>query len=73
MMRTYLEPLVLQHLFDRDVVTLLWPSNKLRLEDHAKRAISDHLAIAIGYLPRVARLAIGSNNLDHLVWVIDSC
>ena len=67
---THLEPLVLQHLLDRDVwVTLLLEES--RLEDDTKGAVSYDLAIGIGEILLVSRFAVRGDDLDDLAGIIN--
>lgn len=40
--RTHLEPLVLQHLLNRDILSRFRLREELRLENDTKRAVPDH-------------------------------
>ncbi|KAG5221761.1 hypothetical protein IMY05_C4272001700 [Salix suchowensis] len=48
-------------------------TDDLGRKDDAKRAVSNDLTIAIGYVSRLARLAVGCNNFDYLVRIVDGC
>ena len=69
----HLEPLILQHLLNRDVRPFLRTTGELRLEHNAKGAISDDLAVGVGDVSRFAGLSIRSDDFDDLPRVIDGC
>lgn len=54
----HLEPLILQHLLNRDVRSLLRTASELCLEHNAERAVSDDLAVGVGDVSRLAGLSI---------------
>ena len=54
----HLEPLILQHLLNRDVRSILRTTGELCLEYDAERAISDDLAVGVGNVSRLAGLSI---------------
>ena len=67
---TYLESLVLQYLLDRDV-SISRIVQKPGLENDTERTVSDDLAIGIGDFSLLARLAIGSDDLDDLAGIVN--
>ncbi len=67
-----LETLVLQNLLDGDVLLVLGHGKELGLEDDAEGAVSGDLAVAVRELAGFAGLAIGGNDLDDLVRVVDN-
>lgn len=54
----HLEPLILQHLLNRDVGSVLRTTGELRLEYNAEGAVSDDLAVSVGDVSRFSRLSI---------------
>lgn len=70
---TNLEPLVLQHFFDGDVLIGRCPKaafDETSLEDDAKGAIANDLAVGVGDLAGLAALAVGRDDLDELLRII---
>jgi len=68
---TDLEALVLQDLLDSNILALLWRADDFCLKDDSKGAIADHLAVCVDEVSLVSGLAVGGNNFDDLVWVVD--
>ena len=68
---TNLEAFVLEDFLDGDVITFMCTSDETGLEDNAKGAVSDDLAVGIGQVLLVTRLSVRSNDLDVLVGVFD--
>ena len=54
----HLEPLILQHLLNRDVCPLLRTTGELCLEHNAEGAVSDDLAVGVSDVSRFAGLSI---------------
>ena len=54
----HLEPLILQHLLNRDVRPFLRTTGELCLEHNAEGAVSDDLAVGVGDVSRFAGLSI---------------
>ena len=54
----HLEPLILQHLLNRDVGSILRTTGELCLENNAEGAVSDDLAIGVGDVSCFAGLSI---------------
>jgi hypothetical protein len=69
----HLEPLILQHLLDRDVRSFLRPTSELCLEHNAEGAVSDDFAVGVGDVSRFSGLSIRSDNFDDLPGVVDGC
>ena len=68
---THLEPLVLQDLLDRNI----WVARLIeesRLKDDSEGSVSYDLAIGIGEIFLVSRLAVGGDDLDDLTRIINS-
>ena len=69
----HLVPLILQHLLNRDVGSILRTTGELCLENNTEGAVSDDLAIGVGDVSCFAGLSIRSDNFDNLPGVINSC
>ena len=69
----HLEPLILQHLLNRDVRSFLRTTGELCLENNTEGAVSDDLAVGVGDVSRFACLSIRSDDFDDLSRVIDGC
>ena len=54
----HLEPLILQHLLNRDVGSILRTACELCLEHNAEGAVSDDLAVGVSDVSRFAGLSI---------------
>jgi len=54
----YLEPLILQHLLNRDVRSFLRTAGKLCLENNTEGAVSDDLAVGVGDVSCFACLSV---------------
>jgi hypothetical protein len=70
---TDLEPFILQDLLDGDVIPILKLGDKFGLKDDAERAVADDFAVRVRDVTSLARLAIRSNDLDHLSGIVDGC
>ena len=68
--RTNLEPLVLQDLFDRDLSTILGPTDELGLVDDSKGTVSYDGAACVGDFSVVAGLSIEGVDGDDFVRII---
>ena len=60
----------MQDLLNGNIILL---SQQLCLEDHTKGAVADDLAVGVGQLACLSRLAVGGNNLDDFMGVVDRC
>lgn len=69
--KTHLEPLILQNFLDSNILSLFGCGNYLGLENDSKGAIADDFAMAVGYLPMIARLSIGGYDLYDLRRIIN--
>ena len=54
----HLEPLILKHLLNRDVGSIVRTAGELCLEHYAEGAVPDDLAIGVGDVPCFAGLSI---------------
>ena len=69
---TNLEPLVLQHLLDRDLGSGRLLVEKFGLEDDTKGAIANDFAVGVSEITGIARLAILRYDLDDFAGIVDS-
>ena len=69
---TYLEAFVLEDLLDGNLRVAFRLVNELGLEDDSEGAVADDLAVGIDEILDVTSLAIGGDDFDDLVGVVDS-
>lgn len=69
--KTNLESFILQHLLNGNIFALLGRAYEFCLKNNTKRAIPDHFAVGIREVSCVTRFAVGCNNFDDLVWIVD--
>ena len=72
MAKTDLEPFILQHLLDRNIL-VSGLVEEPRLEDDTEGAVAYDLAVGIGEIFLVARLAVRGDDLDDFMGVVDRC
>jgi hypothetical protein len=69
--KTNLESFILQHLLNGNVFALFGRAYEFCLKYNTKRAIPDHFAVGIREVFCFTRFAVGCNNFDNLVWIVD--
>lgn len=73
---TNLEPFVLQHLFDRNVVILVGPQAPIdqpRLKDDAKTPVPDDFAVGVTEFKLFPALAVRSDDFNNLLGIVRGC
>lgn len=69
--KTNLESLILQHLLNGNVVTVLGRAYDFCLKNNTERAISNNFAVGISEVSGLARFTVGCNDFDELVWIVN--